>query len=83
MSTQIVRISRARTSSAYTRGDAEVSRLRSGIAVVCDYCGAKPGERCTNQRDTSKPILYNHPERRKAGRLLADAVVAARRKPPK
>ena len=63
--------------SAYIRGDAEINRLRSGDGVGCEYCGATPGNRCANLRDSTKLMLYNHPERRRAGKLAADALVVA------
>lgn len=70
----------ARTPSTYIRGDLEINRLRSGYGVLCEYCGANVDERCIDQRDTTRLMLYNHPERRKTGKLAADALVIARGK---
>jgi hypothetical protein len=68
----------ARTPSAYTRGDAEVNRLRSGIGVACDTCGAGPAARCGDVRGGVNPLLYSHKARREAGKRAADALVIAR-----
>jgi hypothetical protein len=70
----------AKTPSAYTRGDAEVNQLRSGDGVNCGKCGACVGAHCTGARN--RALLYNHAERREAGKRAADALVIARGRTP-
>jgi hypothetical protein len=65
-----------KTPSAYTRGDVEVNRLRSGDGVNCGKCGARIGTGCTGARN--RALLYNHAERRDAGKRAADALIIAR-----
>lgn len=65
-----------RTPSAYIRGDAEARRLRSGDGVNCGKCGARVGSRCTGARN--RALLYNHAERREAGKRAADVLIIAR-----
>lgn len=67
--------------STYIRDGTEINRLRSGMGVDCEYCGAAAGKPCLNMRDSDGPtLLYCHLERRKAGKAAADALVIARGK---
>lgn len=65
--------------STYIRRNIEINGWRSGVNSKCPKCGAVPTQWCRS-KDGSRTLSYNHIERRRIGKAMADAIVVARGK---